>query len=157
MARTVTARGVAGVDTSDFKKLIRALRKADSELAVTVRKGLRASGEIVAERARDIASEHSTSIPPTIKVRTAGAAVAVVAGGGDVAIAELFELGNARGAKSVMAGAATFRHPVFGNGDRWVTQATHPFLAPALEESLPEVETAVTEALDVAVKSLTII
>lgn len=82
MASTVTVRtGGSGIDTSDFKAVVKALRKAEPVLNREVRRELRSAGEIVAVEAKAIASQWSKSIPPTIKVRTSGASVAIEAGG----------------------------------------------------------------------------
>jgi hypothetical protein len=43
-------------------------------------------------------------------------------------------------------GRGFFRHPVYGNEDVWVSQDTRPFLAPAVEETRPEMQEAI-EAL----------
>lgn len=45
---------------------------------------------------------------------------------------------------------ATFRHPVFGNRNVWVTQAARPFLDPAVEEHKEEFMEAAGTAVDEA-------
>lgn len=45
---------------------------------------------------------------------------------------------------------ATFRHPVFGNRNVWVTQAARPFLDPAVEEHKEEFMEAAGVAVDEA-------
>lgn len=149
MARTqtVTIRqpGV-GMDTTDFAKFAKALRRAAPKLTRELRGNLRKAGEVVANEARVKAANASVTIPPTIKVRVSGATVAVVAGGAGVPLAGLMEVGN----KGSRMSGGTFRHPVFGN-DVWVTQPTHPYLFPALDENIEAAMVLVTEALDLAI------
>lgn len=110
---------------------------------------------VVALEAKAIASEHSKSIPPSIKVRTSGATVAIIAGGRGVPLASLYESGNAGGIKSRSAlWTGRFRHPVFGNRDVWVWQDLHHYLAPAAAARAVEVERDVVAALDEAVKTI---
>ena len=136
-----------GIDTRDWASFTKALRKGAPDIAKQLKIGLRVAGQIVADKAEEIIDPFSSVIGPSIKVRVAGAGVSVVAGGGSASpLAGLFEQGNkGRG------GSDTFRHPVFGNKNIWVTQPTHPFLAPALLEKLADVEVAVTAALDQAI------
>lgn len=147
--RTVTARtGGTGIDTTDFKNVIRVLRKEQPELAKQVRKQLRVAGEIVAAEARRNAAEFSKTIPPTIKVRTAGATVAVIAGGAKAPAASLFELGNTGGSKSATASlGGRFRHPVFGDRDVWVETPSRPYIRPSIAKDIEAVASAVAEAV----------
>lgn len=118
-----------------------------------MRRRLREGGLVVAAEAKAIAAQSSRSIPPTIKVRTARATVAVIAGGQDAPVAGLFELGNTGGRKSAAASrSGKFRHPVFGNPDVWVEQDMHRFLGPAAVASSPVVDRLVGEALDLVTK-----
>ncbi len=45
-------------------------------------------------------------------------------------------------------GNATFRHPVFGHRDRWVSQDTKPYLAPAAEAGMDGALAATVAAVD---------
>lgn len=144
---TVKLTGHGGLDTTDFKSFSRALRRAQPVLAKGLRVQLRAAGELVAEEARGQVSGASKSIPPTIKVRTSGVTVSVIAGGNGKPLAGLFELGNASG-----GGGGTFRHPVYGNQDVWVNQPMHPFLGKALDAKKDEAMVLVVNALDDAIR-----
>lgn len=153
--RTVTARGTGGIDTSEFKAAVKALRRAQPQLAKELRKELREAGLIVAEEAKKIIEPHSKKIPRTIKVRVSGASVAVVAGGPNAPTAALFELGNTGGKGSASASRnGVFRHPVFGNREQWVNQPMHPFLAPAALANLPRVDEHVGRALDTVTRTI---
>jgi hypothetical protein len=156
MARTVTVRtGGIGIDTSDFRAAARALRKAQPKVALELRKQLRVAGQIVADDAKQEIAKVSTRIPPTVKVRISLTSVSVVAGGGGVPTAGLFELGNHGGRKSAAASrAGRFRHPVHGNRQAWVNQPMHPFLAPAAQRNALKLDAAVTRALDAAMRTI---
>ena len=153
--QTVTVRGVGGTDARDFRAVAKALRMAAPQAARELKKDLRAAGMIVANRAKEIAAEHSQKIPPTIKVRVASTTVAVVAGGKDAPQAGLFELGNTGGSKSAAASRrGEFRHPVFGNREVWVKQEMHPFLTPAAAEVGPEFEAEFEKTLNEVTRTI---
>jgi hypothetical protein len=48
-------------------------------------------------------------------------------------------------------GNPAFRHPVYG-GDKWVTQATRPFVAPAIRAGAPRVKAGVEQAISDALR-----
>lgn len=79
MARVI--KGAGGIDTREFKAVAKALRKAQPAMYRQMAKNLRAAGQLVATDAKVIVGEHSSSIPPTIKVKQRGTAVSVEAGG----------------------------------------------------------------------------
>jgi hypothetical protein len=145
--------GSFGIDTRELKSFIKALRRASPTGAKGLRVAMKASGEIVAVKAREIAAEHSTTIGPTIKAGVYGATVSVRAGKG-VPLAALYELGN----KGTAAGkdSDTFRHPVYGHATiPWAVEARYPFLRPALDATAPEVEAAVLKVADEVADVLT--
>jgi len=126
------------IDVSQLKKLATDLRRASPQLAKDFLTQLGRAGDVVALAAKEKA-DFSTRIPATIKVRRRGTRVRVQAGGETAPHAAAFEHDGYGG---------SFRHPVFGNYDVWVSQPAHPFLRPALEETLPEVELFVVQAVD---------
>ena len=120
------------VDTRDFRLFARALRKAAKANSLIMRRGMNTAGMLVAEEAKrnakDIPGKVRTDrIADSVKVRIRGASVVIEAGGPTAPEAAPLEVGNKKS-----PGAKTFRHPVFGNRDRWVDQDTHPFLDPAM-------------------------
>lgn len=127
----------SAINASEFRKAARALRLAQPMLYAELGRSLKEAGNAVANDARVISGEHSESIPETIRVKRRGLAVAVVAGGADVPIAGLYELGN-KGGKS----GSTFRHPVYGK-DVWVDQPRFPFLAPAGRQNRAKIDAIV--------------
>jgi hypothetical protein len=144
MATTTLSSGGLSVDTRDFQKFAKALRKAQPLLATKMRVKLREAGQLVADKAKENVAPFSTSIPPRIKVRTSGVTVSVIATGD---LAGLFELGNKGGSAS-----GEFRHPLFGNMNVWYAQPMHPFLGKALEEKSEEAVELILEALTEAME-----
>lgn len=156
MANKTTVRGAGGIDMRQYRDFMRDLKKVNPKLRKELQKQLRAAGEEVAVDARALAVVHSRKIPPTVKVRTSGVSVAVVAGGkADTAIAGLFELGNAGNRKSAAASrSGRFRHPVFGDRSTWVDQPMHPYLAPAAKRMRKRVRQMALDAIDAAMDEL---
>lgn len=157
MARATTVRtGGFGIDATELARLSKDLRRTAPDLNRRMRKRLREAGEIVAKEARVISAQDSTKISPTIKVTVAGATVAVTAGGPDLPIAGLLELGNHGGSKSASASShGTFRHPVFGHPGVWVDQPMHPYLMPAAHAKTTELEVTFVKAIDDTISDLT--
>ncbi len=141
-----------GLDTRDFAKFSKALRKSEADLAKEMQLGLRSAGGMVAQVAQANAEDASHTIPPSIRVRVSSATVSVVAGGAGFPLAGPMEQGN-RGSSD----DSRFRHPIFG---RWVRdkgfQPTHPYLRPAVEESGPAGQKAIVDVLDLVVARIAI-
>ena len=133
------------VDTRSVNRLSRDLRRAAPEAAAVARARIRAAAAVVAADAKERAS-FSTRIPGSIKVRGSALGVKIVAGGSSAPDAAPLENHGRDG---------MFRHPVFGNREKWVEQQARPFLAPALdahrEMVADEIEAAVYEAVARAV------
>ncbi len=122
-----------GVDLKEFKKLTKDLKdfKPDKQ----VKKALKMAGELIATDARAFVSPYSKTVPPTIKVRTRKTSISIIAGGTNVPIAGLLEMGNrAKGSSK-----GTFRHPVFSR-DVWVSQPMHPYLLRATIKNMRAIE-----------------
>ena len=139
MARTKThthrVGTLATIDLSGLRSFATAVRKASPELRSALKAGLREGGEIVADQARE-RSSWSSRIPRSIRVRSSGIRVSVVAGGAKAPEGAPFEN---RGV------AGFFRHPVFADPTQgreswtWVDQKARPYLRPAAEASAPRV------------------
>ena len=71
--------------------------------------------------------------------------VSVTAGGKRAPEAVVLEHGGVEG---------TFRHPVFGNRDVWVSQKARPFLAPAFKEGEELAVAAADRALQKILRAL---
>lgn len=133
MAQTVVIEGLP-----EFR---RALKKYAPEVAKEFNKESRAVAVRITTVARENAS-WSRRIPGAIKpsVTAKGVGVRVVKkiaphGG-------LYERGGS-GDRS-----GSFRHPVFGNRDVWVTSPTRPFLRPAVEANRDEAMAAMLRAIE---------
>lgn len=153
------------VDSDDLKLLIKDLKAAGPAASRGLRTAVKASGEIVATEARQLASAHSQSIPPTIKARaylsSTKRSLATVTAGRGVPLAALYELGN----KGASPSATDFRHPVFERSsatgklqqtDNWVSQARFPFLLPAAERTGAAVEAQLVAVAEMASKIIAI-
>lgn len=121
-----------GIDLREFRKFTRDLKafKPDKQL----KKTLKMAGNLIAEDARALVSPHSSTVPPSIKVRMRKTSITVQAGGAGIPMAGLLEMGN-RGNKS----KTSFRHPVYGT-DTWVEQPMHPYLLRATTKNIATIE-----------------
>lgn len=125
------------VESGGLKKLAQAARRADRDIARTLRTGLKAAGEIVARDARSRAA-FSSRIPSSIKVSTARGSVTVKAGGSSAPDAAPIE----------NKGKGHVRHPVFGHMNVWTDKNSPPaYLHPALDAKREEAHLAVREAV----------
>ena len=138
-----------GIDMTAFAKFAKGLKKAAPDIQKHLQLRLRSVGEVVAGEARSNAAAFSTTVPDSIKVRVSGGTVSVVAGGQGVPMAGLLELGNATSRSTT-----SFTHPVFGDQANWASQPMHPFLGPAVQSKIGEVERAAIGAIDAAFAEL---
>lgn len=126
----------------EIRRLIDDLGKIPKELKVQLRPGLRKAGEAVRDQARANAS-WSRRIPAATRVsvgftkRNPGVSVQVTRS--RAPHARPLEHGGLPG---------SFRHPVFGHRDRWVSQRARPFLARAAEQKAPQAERDIADVVD---------
>lgn len=119
---------MADQTAEDVRKLINDLRKIGDGVGRNLGKEFKKAAGPVADQARSNAS-WSTRIPGAISVgvsssrRFPGAQIKVAKG--PAPHARLYEFGSGRR-------SASFRHPVYGNREVWVEQATRPFIRPAI-------------------------
>jgi hypothetical protein len=136
------------VDTKHLASFGKQLRVESPELEKEFHLELAAAGEIVAVKARQNAQSFprqygaTTRIARSIRVKRRLTTVKVFAGGDEAPEAAPIEHGGLGG---------MFRHPLFGDKDHWYPQQAYPFLTPAADSSLPEVEAAVMVAVDSAI------
>ncbi|MBO4272385.1 HK97 gp10 family phage protein [Microbispora triticiradicis] len=110
----------------EIRRVLNVFGPLPAEIRRELRPALRRVTEPVAAQARANAS-WSTRIPGAIRVTTSftrkTAGVAITVSGRKAPHARSYEhLGR----------PGSFRHPVFGNRDRWVSQAARPFLFSAV-------------------------
>lgn len=122
-------------DASEMRTLARDLLKVDKASQKAFYASLEVGGGLVAAKAASNASAFSKKIPPSLQVRRRGTSVRIIAGGPGAGNAAPFENHGRSG---------TFRHPVFGNKEVWVSQDAHPFLVTAAHEE----EAAVIAVVD---------
>lgn len=132
------------IDTSSFAKFAKDLKRVDEKLAKDLNRNLRAAGELVAAKARANAS-WSSRIPQSIKVRRSSNAIKVLSLRAQAPEARPLEHGGQPG---------TFRHPVFGDREVWVSQPARPFLHPALIETGPAAVLAAKKAVESALREV---
>lgn len=129
-------------------ELARKLAMVPVEARKTLRPRLRAAGQVVRDTAAANAS-WSTRIPASLSVR-------VAFGGSRTGVSIVSSAGKAPHARPYegITGEATFPHPLnFPWQDKWVDQATRPFLRPALLAHRDTVIRAVEDAVDDAIRS----
>ncbi len=142
------SRYSAGGGVDPMVVIARDMRALPGEARRAVRPALRKAGQVVATEAKVNAS-WSSRIPGTINVVTSfrlnREGVTVKAGGAGAPHARPYEnLGE----------PGTFRHPVYGNREVWVTQAARPFLFPAARASEGTVTAMMAETMDDVAQSL---
>lgn len=126
--------------------LAQALTEVPKTLRARIRPALVASGEGLRQAAAANA-EWSTRIPKALKTRTrfSGSRPGVYV------VASRKVAPHARTLEGI-TGNRTFRHPLFGNDEKWVEQPTRPFLAPAVQQQGDEAIRRVGDALDGALR-----
>ncbi len=145
---TTGALGRAGMSGQDaLRRLAADIGDVPSDLQRLLRLQLVKAAQPIAADARSRAS-WSTRIPRSIGIRTsftgARPGLYIRARASIAPHARPFEnLGD----------EGTFRHPVFGDRDRWVTQRARPFLFPAARAGAAGVEAAAGAAVDAALRA----
>lgn len=135
----MAAKPVVGIEATDFAALQRDLKKANVDALKLFRDAAKKGGDKVATAARAAISGTSQRISDSIRVLANNKGVQIKAGGAKAPHAAPFENEGKSG---------TFRHPVFGNRNVWVSQPAHPYLLPSLtDDILDEVAEAFLDAL----------
>ena len=139
------ADAVASIDARELKRLAADLRKVAPEVRKQLPKRMRQAAEPIRQEAeaRKPASDFRVGVRFKASGRD-GATVKIVATSRKrPELPGLLERGNA-GSRN----PSRFRHPVFGDRDVWVEQATRPFLAPALHDKREEAIRNIAEIVD---------
>lgn len=132
------------VDPTQIRAFADQLRGAPKELQATLR---RAITEAATELLADIKANSSWSsrIPGATKMRVGfgerNAGVLVYVDSRQAPHARPFEGAQRRG-------DGTFRHPVFGNPDNWVSQPTRPYFMPAIRANEAKTVSRVQDAIN---------
>lgn len=123
------------INATSLKTFSAALRREQPALRTRMLRQLRVAGKLVADEAKDHGPKQAK-----FSVSTAAGGVTVTVKGPP--IVGLLENGS-----SGSSNASSWRHPTYGH-DPWVTQPTHPYLAPALEAKREEALVLILEAVD---------
>jgi hypothetical protein len=140
-----------GVSTNltDVRPLVGELGQMTPVMRATLRVGFRTAGGLAARRAQVNAS-WSRRIPGSIIVRpltgVRSAGVFLRTNSNRAPHARAYE-GLGRRANRF------FRHPVFGNRDVWVDEATRPFLVPAVDDTRDDATAAAVAAVNAAARA----
>lgn len=139
------------LEYASVTRFAKALGKVPLELRRELRPQLRAAGQHILDDMKRRAS-YSTRIPGATRMT-----VSFSARGGGIRFrvmasraphARVLERGNLGGR------AATFRHPVFGDPDVWVSQATRPFFFPAVAAGRPELNKGISNAVKASLREV---
>lgn len=142
--RSRSRGGGWGVDVSGFKFLIDQLRDVPRELRPAIRRAVaQAAQAFVVDVAQD--ASWSSRIPSAVRTKTSFAAK----GSGVRVFVDSRKAPHARPYEGMAPGGneSKFRHPVFGNENVWVTQATRPFFRKNVEKHREKVLDAIETAL----------
>ncbi|GIH91939.1 HK97 gp10 family phage protein [Planobispora siamensis] len=136
----------AKTGTDDLRKLIRDLGKLPADMRRELRPEMRKAGQRALVKARANAA-WSSRIPAATKLSVSfakkrpGAVIRV-------------DKGRAPHARPLenLGRRGSFRHPVFGDRDRWVAQRARPFLFSAAAEAWRAIDADITAAVDRAAR-----
>ncbi len=133
---------IQGIDLAG--RVARALGETPKELRSSVRKAIRPIGEAVLARAR-LNAGWSRRIPGALTLR-----VSFSRNPGVTVSARQKNAPHARPFEGI-TGRGSWRHPVFGNRDVWVSQSARPFLRPALDGERQHIAFQMEKAIEEAV------
>lgn len=142
--RSRRRNGGWGVDVGGFTFLLEQFRDVPRELRPAIR---RAVGQAAQAFVTDVAQSASWSsrIPAAVRTKTSFSqtkpGVRIYVDSAKAPHARPYE-GMAPGGNE-----SQFRHPVYGNYEAWVTQATRPFFRPNVEKHRDQVLDAIETAL----------
>lgn len=139
----------ARFDSSEVRALVKDLRQVEDGKLITreLRRELKVAAAPIAAQVKAGAS-WSKRIPRAVSVGTSFSArrtgVFIRVSAKKAPHARPLENGGKTG---------TFRHPVFGNRERWVSQPARPFLFATVQARMPTVEQAAVQAVDKAARA----
>lgn len=136
------------VNSQDLAALFAAAKAAEGAVQVELRRGIKAAAKPMVDGVKSAAS-FSSRIPGAVRTKASfaakGATVTITAD--PKAAPEAAPLNNGdRG--------GTFRHPVYGNTDNWVSQTAHPFFVTGARSGQPASERAMQGVMDAIARKL---
>lgn len=139
------------VEYLGIRHLASELGMVPAELRRELRPRIREAGDHIVRDMRQRAS-YSSRIPGAIRMSVSFAAKS---GGLTIRVdsnraphARVLERGNQGGR------AASFRHPVFGNRENWVTQPTRPFFFPAVMAGRAQLNQHISDAVTASLRKV---
>jgi hypothetical protein len=129
------------IRVSGLPELQRALRRHAPAVQKQFRRRLRTIAQVVAVGARGRAS-WSRRIPAAISAGAQASGPYVRVSGKKAPHGPLYEGGE--------KGRSTFRHPLFGDRERWFSQRTRPFVRPEVEARRGFIEQEAIAAVEAA-------
>lgn len=139
------------LEYSSVRDFAKALGKVSPELRRELRPQLRSAGQHVLsdmKRRAAYSSRIPSAIRMTVSFSSRGGGVRFRVNAGRAPHARVLERGNDGGR------GGTFRHPVFGDRDVWVTQATRPFFFPAVQAGRSEIKRGISAAVKASLKEV---
>lgn len=134
-------------DQKDFARMVKSFPPA---LQKSLRKRLRGVGKVITDDMKrvvgsgDMRSQIGSGIRTLIRTGKTVQGVLIESTGRG--------LSSGRRGMHRTWNKPTFRHPVFGNRDAWVSQSGNPYFGSTIARHADEARAAVVEALDEAVK-----
>lgn len=145
-APTLRTEVVDSAGGTGVRLLIRGLMRVPKNMQAGLRKGLRQAALPILQDA-SMRATWSSRIPHAMSLRTSFAGRRP----GVFITVSQSKAPHARPYEGLLGGRS-FRHPVFGHYDRWVEQTARPYLLPALQANEGRAYTAITTAVDEALR-----
>jgi len=139
---------VISVDAKDFRDFQRTIKGLDAGVARELNKELRKVLKSTIIPAAKSNASWSSRIPGAIKPTVGTTKIGARVASKQAPHGRAFE-----GLQKGLRGNGTFRHPVFGNRNVWVNQATRPYLAPAFDSKAGEATKAAEAAIATAARA----
>jgi hypothetical protein len=137
----------ARISAKSLAELYKDAKVAPGIMQIELRRGVKKAGERVRVAVRDRAATFSRQIPPKVKTkvslgRSAGVRIIVDDPSGEA------------GALNNRDRSGTFRHPVFGDRNNWVSQAAHPFFVTAAQPAAVQAVGDIRHVMDDVARKL---
>lgn len=144
------------IDSAEFKRSMNQLRSFDRKLYLQVRRKLREAGRSAVQ---DVRREVRKGGPSRTGLREAlaeGTQVSVLSGrrAGVTITTSPTRLPANKKSMAKAWNRSTFRHPLPGDREHWVTQAGHPYFGATLAHHRAAMQQAILQALQDAIRQM---
>jgi len=146
---SVDASGVVDIqlDPNSWRALQRGLKDMAPQVRRELNKTLKTAGEGILADARSNAS-WSSRIPGSLSMTVTATRIGIKADRRKAPHARPYE-----GIAGLFSTARSFRHPLFGDKSNWFSEATRPFMAPAVRANETQFMDAAGEAVNDAARA----